>query len=138
MLHEGMVAPAGAAEPGTSRTTGGVQSIGRAFMLLETVVDNGGVMGLSRLADVTGLPLPTIHRLVRTRHLGYLRQEPSRQYAVGPRLSRLAEGATQMLASRARPHRLKLVAQAQGNRRISPCSTAITRCMSHRCRRAIK
>lgn len=112
MLHEGIVAPAGAAEPGTSRTTGGVQSIGRAFMLLETVVDNGGVMGLSRLADVTGLPLPTIHRLVRTLvDLGYLRQEPSRQYAVGPRLSRLAEGATQMLASRARPHLLKLVAE---------------------------
>jgi IclR family acetate operon transcriptional repressor len=111
MLDESHAAPAMAGERNPSRTTGGVQSIGRAFMLLEKVVDNGGVMGLSRLADVTGLPLPTIHRLVRTLvDLGYLRQEPSRQYAVGPRLTRLAEGSTQMLASWARPHLSKLVA----------------------------
>jgi IclR family acetate operon transcriptional repressor len=96
--------------PSASRA-GGVQSIGRAFVLLETVVENGGVMGLSRLAEVTGMPLPTIHRLVRTLvDLGYLRQEPSRQYAVAPRLTRLGEGATQMLESWSRPHLMKLVA----------------------------
>ena len=38
------------------------------------------------------LPLATIHRLVRTLvDLGYVRQEPSRQYSLGPRLMRLAD-----------------------------------------------
>ena len=53
--------------------------------ILEVLAGNGGVMGLSALAAESGLPLPTIHRLARTLvDLGYLRQEPSRQYALGP------------------------------------------------------
>jgi IclR family acetate operon transcriptional repressor len=127
MLDESYVAPDSTAETSSSRA-GGVQSIGRAFMLLETVVDNGGVMGLSRLADVTGLPLPTIHRLVRTLvGLGYLRQEPSRQYAVGPRLTRLAEGSTQMFAAWARPHLLKLVSEVgeSANLAVLDCDHAV-------------
>src|SRR5256886_16498043 len=68
---------------------GSVQSIERAFGLLETMADAGGMMGLSQLATASGLPLPTIHRLVRTLvHLGYLRQEPPRQYAPRPKLIR--------------------------------------------------
>ncbi|MEO7132316.1 MAG: helix-turn-helix domain-containing protein, partial [Dermatophilaceae bacterium] len=69
-----------AKQPSKPRS-GGVQSIERAFGLLETMAGNGGIMGLSHLATESGLPLPTIHRLVRTLvDLGYLRQEPSRQY----------------------------------------------------------
>ena len=48
------------------RSPGGVQSIARAFRLLEIVATNGGVMGLSQLAAQSGFPLPTIHRAVRT------------------------------------------------------------------------
>ena len=63
------------AEPNGKGRTGSVQSIERAFGLLETMADAGGMMGLSQLAAASGLPLPTIHRLVRTLvDLGWLRQ----------------------------------------------------------------
>ncbi|HEY9395684.1 MAG TPA: helix-turn-helix domain-containing protein, partial [Nocardioides sp.] len=83
--------------------TGAVQSIERAFALLETMADAGGTMGLSQLAAASGLPLPTIHRLVRTLvDLGYLRQEANRQYVLGPKLIRLGESSSRMLSTWAR------------------------------------
>ncbi|MGH3423230.1 MAG: IclR family transcriptional regulator [Nocardioidaceae bacterium] len=92
------------------RKSSGVQSIERAFTLLESLAQNGGVMALSQLAAASGLPLPTIHRLVRTLvDLGYMRQEPSRQYALGPRLLLLADSASTMLSAVARPHLAQLV-----------------------------
>lgn len=95
---------------GAKTRTGGVQSIERAFGLLEAMADAGGMMGLSQLATESGLPLPTIHRLVRTLvDLGYLRQEPSRQYVLGPRLIRLGESSSHMLSIWARPHLAHLV-----------------------------
>ena len=96
--------------PPASAKAGGVQSIERAFLLLETMAEHDGMMGLSALAAESGLPLPTIHRLVRTLvDLGYLRQEPSRQYALGPRLIRLGESSSRMLSIWARPHLSRLV-----------------------------
>ena len=90
--------------------SGSVQSIERAFGLLETMADAGGMMGLSQLATASGLPLPTIHRLVRTLvDLGYVRQEPSRQYVLGPKLIRLGESSSTMLSVFARPHLARLV-----------------------------
>ncbi|HEY5842515.1 MAG TPA: IclR family transcriptional regulator [Mycobacterium sp.] len=94
----------------TKRSGGGVQSIERAFTILEALAGNGGVMGLSALAAESKLPLPTIHRLARTLvDLGYLRQEPSRQYALGPRILLLAESSSTMLSVVARPHLTRLV-----------------------------
>lgn len=91
---------------------GGVQSLERAFSILETIADTGGVITLSQLAADTGLPLPTIHRLVRTLvDLGYLRQEPSRQYSLGPRLIRLGETTSRRLATWARPHLSAVVSE---------------------------
>lgn len=90
--------------------SGSVQSIARAFTLLETMADNGGTMGLSQLADESGLPLPTIHRLVRTLvELGYLRQDESRRYVLAPKLIRLGETSASMLGTWARPHLEALV-----------------------------
>ena len=90
--------------------SGGVQSIERAFTVLEMMADHGGMMGLSQLSAESGLPLPTIHRLVRTLvDLGYLRQEPSRQYLLGPRLVRLGESSSRLLNVWARPHLTRLV-----------------------------
>jgi IclR family acetate operon transcriptional repressor len=90
--------------------SGGVQSIERAFALLETMADNSGMLTLSQLAAESGLPLPTIHRLVRTLvDLGYLRQEPSRRYVLGPKLIRLGESSSRMLSIWARPHLARLV-----------------------------
>jgi len=95
---------------GTTRT-GTVQSIERAFGLLETMADHGGRMGLSQLATESGLPLPTIHRLLRTLvDLGYLRQDAGRQYVLAPRLIRLGESSGAMLSVWAKPHLDRLVA----------------------------
>jgi IclR family acetate operon transcriptional repressor len=87
-----------------------VQSLGRAFDLLEHLADAGGSATLSQLAATSGLPLPTIHRLMRSLvGSGYVRQEVSRRYALGPRLIRLGESASQMLGSWAMPYLAGLV-----------------------------
>ncbi|GAA5198400.1 allantoin degradation transcriptional regulator AllR [Rugosimonospora acidiphila] len=91
----------------------GVQSLDRAFQLLELLADAGGAMRLAELETATGLPLPTIHRLIRSlMHNGYVRQEPSRRYALGPRLIRLGETAGRTLGSwTGRQHLAELVDQ---------------------------
>ncbi|GAA2019303.1 IclR family transcriptional regulator [Nakamurella flavida] len=90
--------------------TGGVQSIERAFAILEALAGQDGGVGLSALAADSGLPLPTIHRLTRTLvDLGYVRQEASRRYSLGPKVLLLAENATGMLGSLARLHLAALV-----------------------------
>ncbi|WNI18567.1 IclR family transcriptional regulator [Actinacidiphila sp. ITFR-21] len=90
--------------------TGGVQSLERAFDLLERMADAGGEVGLSELSAGSGLPLPTIHRLMRTLvTCGYVRQQPNRRYALGPRLIRLGETASRLLGTWARPYLAELV-----------------------------
>ncbi len=96
----------------TNRSSGGVQSLDRAFMILETMVDAGGVIGLSELSEKAQLPLATIHRLIRTLvDLGYVRQEESRQYALGPRLMRLADTASKRIGTWANPYMTAAVAE---------------------------
>lgn len=87
-----------------------VQSLERAFELLEVLADSGGALGLSQLSSSSGLPLPTVHRLMGTLvRMGYVRRDGSRRYALGPRLIRLGETAGQMLGSWAKPHLAELV-----------------------------
>ncbi len=89
---------------------GGVQSIERAFDLLEMLADAGGALGLSELSTVSGLPLPTVHRLMRTLvNRGYVRQEASRRYTLGSRLIRLGEISSRMLGTWLRPFLAQLV-----------------------------
>jgi IclR family acetate operon transcriptional repressor len=91
-------------------TSGGVQSIDRAIDLLEMLADAGGALGLSELAASSGLPLPTVHRLMRTLvNRGYVRQETSRRYALGSRLIRLGETSSRMLGPWLRPYLAQLV-----------------------------
>ncbi|MGO4747854.1 IclR family transcriptional regulator, partial [Streptomyces sp. 2MCAF27] len=99
------------AEPKTAAAnSGGVQSLERAFDLLERMADAGGEVGLSELSSSSGLPLPTIHRLMRTLvACGYVRQQPNRRYALGPRLIRLGESASRLLGTWARPYLARLV-----------------------------
>jgi IclR family acetate operon transcriptional repressor len=97
----------GSAEP---RANGGVQSLSRAFAILEAMADAGGEIGLSQLATNAQLPPATIHRLVRTLvSLGYVRQEPSRQYSLGPRLMRLVDASTKRMATLAHPYMSEVV-----------------------------
>jgi IclR family acetate operon transcriptional repressor len=89
---------------------GGVQSIARAFYLLELITAAGGELAISELADRSGLPLPTIHRIIRTLITsGYVIQQPSRRYALGPRLIGLGETASRMLGAWVRPRLTDLV-----------------------------
>lgn len=89
---------------------GGVQSIARAFYLLELISAAGGDLAISELADRSGLPLPTIHRIIRTLITsGYVIQQPSRRYALGPRLIGLGETASRVLGAWVRPRLTELM-----------------------------
>lgn len=86
-----------------------VQSLDRAFDLLELLGSEPDGVALSRLATASGLPVPTIHRIVRTLLAsGYVLQLPSRRYALGPRLVGLGERAARTLDAWARPHLVTL------------------------------
>jgi IclR family acetate operon transcriptional repressor len=90
--------------------TDGVQSLGRAFDLLELLAEDGSGLTLSALAAGSGLPAPTIHRLMATLvQRGYARRLPTRRYALGPRLIHLGEQASRVLAAVALPYLSGLV-----------------------------
>lgn len=91
-----------------------MQSVERTFELLELLADAGGEVALSQLAESSGLPLPTIHRIMRTLLTGgYVRQQPSRRYSLGPKLIRLGETAGRSLGAWARPY-LASITEAVG------------------------
>ncbi|MDN5767591.1 MAG: IclR family transcriptional regulator [Humibacillus sp.] len=96
--------------PAEPNRRSGVQSIDRAVRLLELLAEAGGSMRLNDLAEATGLPQPTIHRLLRALVAnGHVCQDASRQYALGPRLIRLGQLAGDGLAARAQPFLVELV-----------------------------
>jgi len=73
---------------------GGVQSVHRTLDILEALVTAGGRAAVADVAAATGLPLATVHRLLRTLvERGYLRQSPDRRYALGSRLVPLGAAA---------------------------------------------
>ena len=85
-------------------SSGGVQSVERAFELMELIGRAGGECSLTELSAESPLPPPTIHRLLRTLvTLGYVRQLPNRRYALGPRLIRLGVVANRQLGAVAGP-----------------------------------
>jgi IclR family acetate operon transcriptional repressor len=72
----------------------GVQSVVRAFRLLELLADAQGGLTLNDLGTMVGLPVTTCHRLLKTMaSMGYVRQLPSRRYGLGLRLVRLGQYA---------------------------------------------
>jgi IclR family acetate operon transcriptional repressor len=84
--------------------TDGVQSVDRAFAILEAMADADGEVGLSELSEKLELPVPTLHRMLRTLMAGgYARQLASRRYALGPRLITLGESAARLTGSGVRP-----------------------------------
>lgn len=93
---------------------GGVQSVTRALDILEAIDAAGGELALIEIAAASGLPTPTIHRLVRTLvDRGYLRQLPDRRYALGSRLIPLGSSALIAFGSRSAPE-LRRVVSALG------------------------
>lgn len=113
----GPVGPVGPMESVSRAGTGaggGVQSLKRAFDLLELMAAAGGEVALSRLAADSGLPVPTIHRIVRTLVAGgYVQQMSSRRYTLGPRLIGLGASASHTVETWARPH-LEALAESTG------------------------
>ncbi len=52
-----------------------VQSVDRAFSILEEMARNGGEIGLTELATELDLPVPTVHRAMQTLvNLGYAKE----------------------------------------------------------------
>lgn len=93
-----------------SGNSGRVQSLDRAFELLERLADAERAVSLSELADSSGLPMPTVHRLLKfLTAQGYVRQEPDKRYALGLRLIRLGQSASRGLGTWATPYLSELV-----------------------------
>jgi len=84
-------------EADAAATRGGarVQSLDRAFVILEAIAASPRGTGVAELARLSGLHTSTVFHLVRTLlALGYVRQEPeSKRYRVGRKLFALAAGA---------------------------------------------
>jgi IclR family KDG regulon transcriptional repressor len=74
---------------------GGIQSIGRAFAILELIAANPQGIGLAELSKRVGLHNSTTFHLAKTMvRLGYASQLPdSKRYHIGTRLFTLAAGA---------------------------------------------
>ena len=91
-----------------------VQSVERAFSLLEALAADDRELALADVAARAGLAVPTAHRLLATlRELGYVRQDERRTYALGAALIGLGERATPQLAELARPVLIRLEEAAQ-------------------------
>lgn len=87
----------------------GVQSVQRAFDLLEALGAMGGEAGVGELAATLRLPGPTIHRILQTLiRRGYVMQLPSRRYSLGPGLIRIGDAATRRLSAWAMPSLTRL------------------------------
>jgi IclR family transcriptional regulator, KDG regulon repressor len=83
-----------AAPRGSLRDKGGVQSIERAFAILEEVARHRSGIRLGDLSKRVGLHTSTTFHLVKSMVLlGYLRQTPDKLYRVGRPLFTLAAGA---------------------------------------------
>jgi IclR family acetate operon transcriptional repressor len=81
-----------------------IQSVMRAFGILETLADRGGEATLSSIAAELGMAVPTTFRIMRTLVAGgYARQLPSKSYGLGAGLIRLGDHASQLLGEWARP-----------------------------------
>lgn len=74
---------------------GVIQSLSRAFALLEVIANEPRGMGLTELSGLTGLHSSTVFHLLKTMvGLGYLRQGPkNKNYFIGSRLFCLAASA---------------------------------------------
>lgn len=81
-----------------------VQSVTRAFDLLEGIETLGGAASISELAEIVPLPLPTIHRLLNTlATTSFLIRLADRKYALSPRLVQLGQAALSPIGKNVQP-----------------------------------
>ena len=87
-----------------------VQSVDRALALLEALAAAESPVGVGALAERTGLPQGTAHRLLQgLQPRGYVRHDASRKYSVGTAALLLSDAAQRSLARSARPYLAELV-----------------------------
>lgn len=83
---------------------GRVQSVDRAFVLLDSLTRRGGRASLGELVADSGLAAATVHRLCATlADSGHLRRDARRDYLLGPRLQRVGEAAALATSTWAEP-----------------------------------
>ena len=81
-------------EPKAQRERAGVQSLERAFALLEAIAHARDGIGLAELSKKVGLHNSTTFHLVKTMvALGYVRQDKDKRYRIGRSLFALAAGS---------------------------------------------
>ncbi len=81
-------------EPKAQKERAGVQSLERAFGLLEAIAQARQGIGLAELSKKVGLHNSTTFHLVKTMvALGYIRQDRDKRYRIGRALFALAAGA---------------------------------------------
>lgn len=90
---------------------GRVQSVDRAFAILDALTRRGGRSTLGEIVADTGLAAATVHRLCATlAESGHLRRDAGRDYLLGPRLQRVGDAAARATASWAEPMLAAVVA----------------------------
>ena len=109
-----------------------VQSVQRAFDILEIMASGGADWGISEIAAQTGLPLPTIHRILRTlADGGYVYQTARRRYALGARLIPLARKAGGALNSILQPLLTEVVDQTHESANVAMAERDRARYVAH-------
>lgn len=79
---------------GKPRRGARLQSVERAFALVEAIANEGGLATLTQLTRSSRLPGATVHRLINALvDLGYVSHAPDHRYRLGPKFARLGEAA---------------------------------------------
>lgn len=85
--------------------SGQVQSIARAFTVLESVAKSGTPVGTTEIAEQSGLPTGTVYRVARTlMELGYLRKDAKSKYTMGSRILTLSRASSDAVTALSRPY----------------------------------
>lgn len=84
----------------------------RVLDVIEHLADTDTDASADELAESTGIPMPTLYRLLRLLlDRGYIRGTTTGRYALGPHLIRIGEAASAALGTSAKPILRKLAAQ---------------------------
>ena len=111
---------------------GTVQSVTRAFEILEVIAEASTAVGVTEIAEQCGLPMPTVHRLLQTLAAGgYVHQTPKRRYALGARLMTLSRYAGGALGVALRPMLATVVEAVDESAAVAVLDQDYARYISH-------
>lgn len=109
--------------------TKGVHSVGRALAVMEALTRSDHELGVSEIANVTGLAPGTAHRLLATlAYHGYVRQNgATRRYGPGMKLLSVAANAHERIGGIARPFLTRLMQASQETANLAVLEAHSTR-----------